>query len=153
MSSYLKQKRNDSEVGLIDHRRWEDENDLEHEKMKHAFDKKNAYESASCWSKLFFSWTSPLLKYSKKNQLSIDELGTVRKSHDVKVQHARLVKAWDYYKHGKSKYGMFKAILRAYRFEYTVAVLWSLVVASLQLISPFLLRWTIEFIGNQEEDT
>ena len=48
---------------------------------------------------------------------------------------------------------MFKAVLRAYRWEYTVAVLWNLLVAALQLISPFLLRRLILFIRNREDET
>ena len=121
--------------------------------MKNAFKNKNAFESASCWSKIFFSWTSPVLEYSKKNQLKIEELGKVRPSHDVRIQQARLVTAWNYYKHSRSKYSMFKAVLRAYRYEYIVAILWSFVVATLQLSSPFLLRKVIVFIRNQEDDT
>ena len=81
MSSYLIQK-NDSEKSLINQGL---EENKEQKKIKDAFQDKNAYESASCWSKLFFSWTSPILTYSKKHQLNIVELGEVRSSHDVKV--------------------------------------------------------------------
>ena len=60
MSSYISQ-RNDSEVILIDHRVKKEAKAREHEKMKNAFRDKNAYESAGLWSKVFFSWTAPVL--------------------------------------------------------------------------------------------
>ena len=48
---------------------------------------------------------------------------------------------------------MFKAVLLAYRWEYTVAILWNLLIAALQLISPFLLRWLILFIRDRNDNT
>ena len=145
MSSYLIQK-NDSGTSLINQGLEEDTTAKEQTKMRDAFGGKNAYESASCWSKLFFSWTAPVLDYSKKHQLNIDELGEVRSSHDVKIQQARLVTAWNYYKNSGSKYSLFKAVLRAFRWEFTVAVLWNFLIVALELISPFLLRWLIIYI-------
>ena len=53
------------------------------EKMDEAFKNRNAYETASCWSWLLFSWTSPILDYSKNNQLKIEQPGKVRKGQDV----------------------------------------------------------------------
>ena len=48
---------------------------------------------------------------------------------------------------------MFKTILRAYRWEYTVAIACNLLIVALQLISPFLLKRVIIFIRFREEDT
>ena len=58
--------------------------EIEQEKMSRAFKNKNAYETSSCWSWLLFTWTAPILDYSKKNQLKIEELGSIRKGMDVK---------------------------------------------------------------------
>ena len=121
--------------------------------LRNEYGDKNAYEAASCWSKLLFSWASPVLGYSKKYQLDIEDLGTIRESHDVRVQQGRLVTAWNGYKRSGSKHSLFKAVLRAYRWEYTVAVLWNLLVCALQIISPFVLRRLILFVRERAEST
>ena len=47
---------------------------------------------------------------------------------------------------------MLRAVLRAYRWEYTVVMLWSFVIALLQLSGPFILRHLIIFIRSQSSD-
>ena len=77
----------------------------------------------------------------------------IRSKHDVRVQEARLLTSWNRYKHSKSKNSLFKAVLRTYRWEYTVAILWNVLVCALQLASPFLLRQLILFIQDPDAET
>jgi len=85
MSTYSNGSSRDTEATLLEQQPELSEKEKARQKVRDTFDGKNAYETASCWSKLFFSWTSPILDYSKKNQLSIDDLGSVRTEHDVKI--------------------------------------------------------------------
>ena len=119
--------------------------------MKKSVIDKNVYDAAGCWSWLFFSYVSPVLEYSKKNQLQIDELGKPRPIYDVKIHQARLETAWNYYKNDKGKNRLFKAVFRAYRWEYFVSIFWNTIICFLQLATPFLLRNLILFIQNPDE--
>lgn len=66
----------------------------QHKKVKAEADKerianlwkdKNAIEEASLFSRIFFSWTEPILQYAKNNQLDIKEMGKVHHSDSVEV--------------------------------------------------------------------
>jgi len=46
--------------------------EIQQENMSAVFKDKNAYEMASCWSWLLFSWCAPIRDYSKKNQLKME---------------------------------------------------------------------------------
>ena len=105
----------------------------EKEEMQELYTDKNPVETASWWSRLFFSWTTPVLEYSKKHQLDLNELGKVRPKLDVKVHKAKLEASWNHYKDSPSKDRLFKAVLRAYAWEYIVAILWNMLVCALQL--------------------
>ena len=118
-----------------------------------AFHNRNPVEEASWWSRLMFSWTSPVLGYSKKYQLDINELGNIRKKHDVRIQKTRLMTAWNYYKNSKSKNSLLKAVLRAYRREYLITTSAAMLVCCLQILSPFLLKGLIDYIKDRREST
>ena len=82
------QKSTDIEQGLASDKQ------IKEEKMVNAIAEKNALEGESLWSKVFFSWVSPVLDKAKKSQMNVNELGNVRSSDDVKSQQARLYKCW-----------------------------------------------------------
>lgn len=65
------------------------------ERISNLWKDKNAMEEASLWSKMFFSWTEPILQYAKDNQLDIKDLGSVRQKDSVEVVLARLEAAWE----------------------------------------------------------
>ena len=93
-----------------------------------------------------FSWTAPVLGYAQRHQLDINELGTVRAESDVRLQKARLMKAWEYYKEKPGKNSMLKAVLMAYRREYCISTFFAMLVCCLQIVSPFLLKALIDYI-------
>ena len=62
--------------------------------LREAIGNRNPIDEASLFSRFMFSWTSPVLGYAQRNQLDINELGTVRKESDVRLQKARLMKEW-----------------------------------------------------------
>ena len=127
MSRFVAQSSSDQNTALIEH----DESTVRDESMKGAYRDENAFEQASWWSRSFFSWTSPVLKNAKQHQIEVDQLGAVRKEHDVRAQQARLEAAWDIYKDSSNENKMLKAVFRAYRREYAIIMMWSFVIAAL----------------------
>ena len=104
-------------------------------------------------SRFLFSWTAPVLSYSKQHQLDIKELGAIRKNDDVRIQKAKLIDAWNNYKDQPGKNGLLKAVLRAYAFEYLISTFFAMLVCFLQIASPFLLKNLIDYIKQRREST
>ena len=59
--------------------------------LREAIGNRNPIDEASLLSRFMFSWTSPVLGYAQRHQLDINELGTVRKESDVRLQKAKLM--------------------------------------------------------------
>ena len=78
--------------------------------------------------------------------MDIDELGSVLEGDEVRMQKRRLEEKWAAYKGSEKANKLYWAVLSAYKWEFTVAIFWNIVIASLQLTSPFLLRRLIVFI-------
>ena len=77
-------------------------------------------------------WVSPLLKHAKKYQVDIDELGEVRAEDDVVVQKTRLEQKWNIYKVSNKKDNkLYWAVISAYKWEFTVAIFWNIIIAAL----------------------
>ena len=146
MSFYTEANEVDEESSVIQKHIKEAQKAKEEEKLRMAFHDKNPIVEASWWSRLMFSWTTPVLSYSKNHQLDIKYLGNIRKEHDVKIQKARLTKAWNSYKSSKSSNSLLKAVLSAYKREYAITTSIALVVCCLQAVSPFLLKALIDYI-------
>ena len=121
--------------------------------LREAIGNRNPIDEASLFSRFMFSWTSPVLGYAQRNQLDINELGTVRKESDVRLQKARLMKEWLHYKDKPGKNGMLKAVMKAYRREYCISTFFAMLVCCLQIVSPFLLKALIDYIKMRSEST
>lgn len=81
-------------------------------------------------------------------------MGSVSTEDSVQVQVARLEASWEKYKNlPDQKNALFRAIMDAFRREFNLATYWNLLVACLQLSSPFILHRLITFIKFQKEDT
>ena len=122
--------------------------------MADAFRGVNAPAQANKCSRLFFGWVKPVLNHAKKHQVSVDEMGEVDPEDDVREQKSRLEEKWAYYKTRADKQNkLYWAVIKAYGWEFGVAIFWNLIIATFQLSSPFLLKRLIEFIKNEESDT
>ena len=89
----------------------------------------------------------PVLNYAKKSKVRVEDLGQVKPEDDVKIQTILLDQQWIKYKSLEDKENsLYRAVRRAYSWEFTVAIFWNIIVATLQLSSPFLLRRLIVFI-------
>ena len=117
------------------------------ERIKNMWKDKNAFDEAGLWSRMFFNWTEPMLKYAKENQVDVNDLGNVRHADSVEVMLLRLEAHWEVQKMVKdNENGLAKAVLNTFKREYLIAAFWNLVVTVLQLAMPFLLQWIIQFI-------
>ena len=61
--------------------------------------------------------------------------------------------AWNYYKNSNSKNSLLKAVLRAYKREYTITTSFAMFVCCLQIVSPFVLKELIDYINDRREST
>lgn len=124
-----------------------EEKKSEREAMANAFKGENARHKAGCCSKLFFNWVSPVLKHSKKHSVDIEDLGVLRADQDVRAQKVRLQERWEHYKtRDDTTQRLYWATLSTYKWEFAVAIFWNLVIATLQLSAPFIMRHIIVFI-------
>lgn len=139
-------KRNDSEIVIKREQRAREEIERDKGELPKKLDGINAVEKAGYFSRLFFSWAKPLLKHAKKYQVNIDELGVVREEDDVRVQKTHLEQKWNEYKDSSKDNKLYWAVLSAYKWEFTVAIFWNIIIASLQISIPFILRYLIVFI-------
>eukprot|EP00347_Sterkiella_histriomuscorum_P019725 403340529 len=103
------------------------------------------------WKKLFFSWANPLIAFSKKNVLHINQMGDIRQNQKVEVQYLKLKKSWKKYKHSQGN-ALFKAVIHAYRYEYLIAVFFNLLITAAEISTPFLVKRIIEFIQSTDDD-
>ena len=144
--SYGIRQRNDSEVVLMRERLIAAETQRDKDSINQKYKNKNAIDEAGYFSCLFFSWVNPILNHSKKFQMDINELGTVRPEDDVRQQKLNLQERWYFYRESDKEHKLYWAVLSAYKWEFTVAIFWNNVIAALQLSTPFLLRRLIVFI-------
>ena len=145
--------RRDSQNLLTEEEADEKQKNVDLQELRDAIGNRNPIDEASLLSRFMFSWTAPVLAYSPKHQLDIKDLGNIRKSHDVRIQKAKLMAAWDQYKDKPGKNAMLKAVMRAYSTEYCIATFFAMLACCLQIVSPFLLKTLIEYIKNRGEST
>ncbi|CDW86515.1 atp-binding cassette superfamily [Stylonychia lemnae] len=103
------------------------------------------------WNKLFFSWANGLISFAKKNQIHINQMGKIKDQDRVELQYNKLKKSWKLYKNRKGN-SLFKAVLHAYRYEYFIAVIFNLVVTSIEISSPLLIKRIIDYIQDPDEE-
>ena len=78
--------------------------------------------------------------------MDINELGEVDTLDDVREKKKRLEAKWNEYLMSHKEHKLYWAVISAYKWEFAVSIFWNLVIATLQLTTPFLLRRLIVFI-------
>ena len=108
-------------------------------------------EEASLFSRLFFSWVSPLINYGYRKRLSLEALGELSSSDQSKEHYNRFQRSFDL---KRPTGGLFiaKAILHSYWNEFMLALLLNLICSGLQMTGPFLIQEIINMIQYGEED-
>jgi hypothetical protein len=81
-------------------------------------------------------------------------MGGISVEDCVEVQLEKLEASWAEYKTlPNQENALFWAVMHAFKHEYKVAMFWNIIVAVLQVSSPFILHRLIEFIKFQKQDT
>ncbi|KAI9167494.1 Metal resistance protein YCF1 [Paramyrothecium foliicola] len=112
-------------------------------------------EYATVFSRLTFSWMTPLMRYGHKVFLTEEDLWGLAKQDRTGNTGAALDKAWEKeLKARPNKPSLWIALFRAYGGPYAVAAVFKLGNDVTQYIQPQLLRFLIAFIASyQKPDT
>lgn len=108
-------------------------------------------EYATVFSRLTFSWITPLMQLGYKQYLTEDDLWALARTDTTKNTGEAFGKTWDYeLKHRKNP-SLWIALFRAYGGPYAVAAIFKLGNDISQFIQPQLLRLLINFVDSYRE--
>lgn len=117
----------------------------------------NPVETASCLSKLLFSWVTPLFRKGYRRTLQVEDLYACPKWERSEKKADRLQTEWDkeirQMKHGKHP-SLLKAIFRAFGFTYVMISLLVLVEECFKnVMQPVMLGWVVRYFAHPESIT
>lgn len=105
-------------------------------------------EYATVFSRLTFSWMTPLMRFGYKNYLTEDDLWALQKTDTSKATGEAFAEAWDYELEHRRYPSMWIALFRAYGGPYALAAGFKTFSDLSQFIQPQLLRLLIAFVGS-----
>lgn len=102
--------------------------------------------------KYFFTWVTPLVKYTKKyRKLKVEDLGDLKEEDRVAVQIENLRRVWDRkVAAGVNQNSLMKAVLLSFKGHYIALMLLNLLNACLNMSSPFIIKPLIDFVKTGE---
>ncbi|POR32149.1 Metal resistance protein YCF1 [Tolypocladium paradoxum] len=110
-------------------------------------------EYATVFSKLTFSWMTPLMRYGYRVFLTENDLWGLAKSDQTKNTGESFDKAWSHeLKKRPNSPSLWLALFRAYGGPYMFAALFKVGNDVSQYIQPQLLRFLIDFVASYDED-
>lgn len=118
------------------------------------FEGRTVQSKASCCSKGFFSWVRPLINFANKDgqKLNLELYGDLPEKDQVHTQINNLRKEWECRRDGKGTNVLFRAVLSAYQSQYFVLMFFNILQTSCKLLSPFLIKFLIEYIQTGENE-
>lgn len=105
-------------------------------------------EYATVFSKLTFSWMTPLMKFGYKNYLTEEDLWALQKSDTSRSTGEAFESAWRYELEHREHPSMWLALFRSYGGPYALAAIFKSMSDVSQFVQPQLLRLLIAFIGS-----
>ena len=109
-------------------------------------------EYATVFSKLTFSWMTPLMRHGYKVFLTENDLWSLAKSDQTKNTGESFEKAWSHeLKHRPNSPSLWLALFKAYGGPYMFAAVFKVGNDVAQYIQPQLLRFLIDFVRSYEE--
>lgn len=117
-------------------------NRLKKEKLKHPYDYANVF------SKITFSWMSPLMKLGTTKFLTEDDLPDVPENFHTKVTSQKLETEWSKQVDSSSHPSLIMALCKAFGSTFALAGFYKAVQDSLAFVQPQLLRVLIKFIND-----
>lgn len=109
-------------------------------------------EYATVFSKLTFSWMTPMMKHGYKQFLTEEDLWGLQPSDKTSIAGDRFEKAWQYeLKHRKNP-SLWLALFKAYGLPYLLASVFKVLNDLAAFSQPQLLRYLIAFCASYEEE-
>ncbi|KAL2753621.1 hypothetical protein ACRALDRAFT_1051871 [Sodiomyces alcalophilus JCM 7366] len=108
-------------------------------------------EYATVFSRLTFSWITPLMQLGYKQYLTEDDLWGLARSDTTKNTGDAFSKTWDHELKHRKKPSLWIALFRAYGGPYAVAAIFKVGNDISQYIQPQLLRLLIKFVKSYEK--
>lgn len=105
-------------------------------------------EYATIFSRLTFSWMTPLMKFGYKHYLTEEDLWALQKTDTSRATGEAFDKAWKYELESREHPSMWLALFRAYGGPYALAAVFKSMNDVSQFMQPQLLRLLITFIGS-----
>lgn len=105
-------------------------------------------EYATVFSKLTYSWMTPLMKFGYKNYLTEEDLWALQKTDTSRATGEAFDKAWKYELEKRKHPSMWLALFRAYGGPYVLAAVFKSMSDVSQFVQPQLLRLLITFVGS-----
>ena len=124
----------------------------EEKKASIVFQGKQMREDASWLSKIFFSYSRPLLYSSLKEKISFDQYGVLPEHLKIKHEYEKLQKNMDYYvkKDPKDEYAVFKGVVATSYDRYALFLTCKMLLCSIGLYVPVLMKQFIEYVENED---
>ncbi|KAH7033322.1 ATP-binding cassette transporter protein YOR1-like protein [Microdochium trichocladiopsis] len=101
--------------------------------------------TAGFWSKLTFQWMAPIMNVGYKRPLTQDDLWTVNPDRKAELMTERTRKAFEKHVAAGDKYPLLWALHESFFWEFWFGGLCQLVSSIFQVVSPFTLRFLIQF--------
>lgn len=105
-------------------------------------------EYATVFSRLTFSWMTPLMKFGYKNYLTEDDLWALQKTDTSRATGEAFRTAWEHELEKRKNPSMWRALFRAYGGPYALAAVFKSLNDVSQFMQPQLLRLLIAFVGS-----
>lgn len=108
-------------------------------------------EYATIFSRLTFSWMTPMMKYGYKQYLTEEDLWGLAWDSNTRATGSRFDKTWQYELAHRAKPNLWIALFKAYGGPYVLAAVFKLINDLSAFMQPQLLRYLITFVGSYGE--
>jgi ATP-binding cassette, subfamily C (CFTR/MRP), member 1 len=108
-------------------------------------------QCATVFSRLTFSWMTPMMKFGYKEYLTEEDLWGLGPNDKTTTTGAQFEKAWQYELEHRKRPSLWIAMFRAYGGPYMMATVFKVFNDLAAFAQPQLLRYLIAFVGSYQE--
>ncbi|KAI0024968.1 P-loop containing nucleoside triphosphate hydrolase protein [Xylariomycetidae sp. FL0641] len=109
-------------------------------------------EYATIFSRLTFSWMTPLMKFGYKQFLTEEDLWGLARSDTTATTGTQFNKAWQYELKHREKPSLWIAMFKAYGGPYSVATIYKIINDLAAFTQPQLLKYLIAFVASYSRE-
>ena len=116
------------------------------------FDGKTPRKNASCFSRVFFFWLNPLVKFTQNNDvLNLENYGILEEKNEVAHQIEKLRSFWEARRANEmGKNGLVYTIFACYKWDLAYLIFCNFCSVCLVFTQPVFLNYLIEYIKDGE---